>query len=57
MILLLALVLVCFVLIGVGATVHALFWLLIVGIVAALVVGAFGYTRRSTIGWRRRPPL
>jgi hypothetical protein len=54
MLLLLVLLLICIVLIGVGATVHALLWLLIVGIIAAVVVGAVGYTRRSSLTWRRR---
>jgi CHASE2 domain-containing sensor protein len=55
MILLLALAILCVLLIGMGAAVHALFWLLIIGLVLAAVTGGLGYSRRDSLSWRRRP--
>lgn len=50
---LLLLLLVAIVLIGAGATVHALIWLLIIGVVLALLCGGLWYPRRSTYSYRR----
>lgn len=50
---LLLLLLLAIILIGAGATVHALIWLLIIGIILAIAAGGIGYGRRSTYSWRR----
>jgi len=49
----LLLLLLAIVLIGFGATVHALIWLLILGVVLAVVTGGIGYRRRGAVTWRR----
>lgn len=36
-----------------GALIHGLFWLLIVGVVLILATSAFGYVKRETLGRRR----
>lgn len=50
---LLLLLVLAIVLIGTGFAVHALLWLLIIGIVLFLLTGGLWYPRRSTYSYRR----
>lgn len=41
----------------VGAVVHALWWLILIGAIAFVVTSAVGYSRRNQVGYNRRNRL